>query len=269
MGNAQGSRGDQKRDGGLNHMEFFDCNCAYGVPMKPPLAPALTPAEVLAEMDFVGIQRALVRNFAISEETPEVGNPLTTQDAAQSDRLLPAWGILPPQTGELGSVPEFLTALEQAGVRALWAFPSGHRYLLNRTTFGELFDAMVAQGLPLFLPRAETSGGLDAYAVADSILRDFPKLHLIIVAQGPWGEDRLFRPLMEAYPNFGVDTSRYELDGGIAEVCRKYGPHRLYFGTNFPHTPMGGAMLTLLHAKISDEDREWVAGGNLKRVLGL
>lgn len=249
-------------------MQFFDCNCAYGVPMQPPLKPALVPGDVLAEMDFCGIQRALVRNLAVSEETPEVGNLLTSQDVAGIERLTPAWGILPPQTGELGTVAEFLAAAEKAGVRALWAFPSGHRYLLNRTTFGGLFEEMVTRGMPLFLPRGEGSGGLDAYATADSVLRDFPKLHLIITTQGPWGEDRLFRPLMEAYPNFGVDTSRYELDGGIAGICNKYGPHRLYFGTNFPHTPMGGSMLTLLHAKISDEDREWIAGGNLRRVLG-
>jgi predicted TIM-barrel fold metal-dependent hydrolase len=250
-------------------MEFFDCNCACGVPMKPPLASALTTAEVLTEMDFCGVQNALIRDFAVSEETPEVGNLLTSQAAAGYDRLTPAWGILPPQTEELGTVSEFITAMNQAGVRALWAFPSGHRYLLNRTTFGGLFEEMVSRGLPLFMPRQETSGGLDAYATADAVLRDFPKLHFIITAHGSWGEDRLFRPLMEAYPNFGVDTSRYELDGGIAEICQKYGPHRLYYGSNFPHTPMGGPMLTLLHAKISDEDRAWVAGGNLRRVLGL
>lgn len=248
-------------------MEFFDCNCAFGVPMSPPLAPAPTVGEVLSEMDFCGVQRALVRDFAISEESPEVGNPLTCAAVAGQPRLTPAWGILPPQTGELGSVPEFLQAMERAGVRALWAFPSGHRYLLSRTTFGELFDHLEARGLPLFLPRQEGSGGLDCYATAEALLRDFPRLHLIIAGQGPWGEDRLFRPLMAAYPNFGVDTSRYELDGGIAEVCRLYGPHRLYFGTNFPHTPMGGAMLTLLHAQISDEDRQWIAGGNLRRLL--
>lgn len=248
-------------------MQFCDCNCAYGVAMKPALEPALTPADILAEMDLCGISQALVRNLAISEQTPEVGNLLTTRDLTGQDRLLPAWGILPPQTGELGAVDEFVDRMAQAGVRALWAFPSDHRYLLNATTFGALFDRLVADEIPLFVPRQQTSGGVDCYANADAILREFPGLHLIITNQGPWGEDRLFRPLMERYPNFGVDTSRYELDGGIAEVVKKYGPHRLYFGTNFPVTPMGGPMLTLLHADISDEEREWVAGGNLRRLL--
>jgi predicted TIM-barrel fold metal-dependent hydrolase len=248
-------------------MEFFDCNCWYGVPMKPPVAPALTPADILPELDRVGIQRALVRNCAVFEESPEVGNPLTCEGTAGSDRLVPAWAILPPQTGELGDVPTFLAAMRAAGVRALWAYPSSHRYLLNTTTFGGLFEELQDRGAPLFLPRHQGSGGLDCYATADAVLQDFPGLHLTIVGHGSWGEDRYFRPLMERFPNFAVDTSRYELDGGIAGICGKYGPHRLLFGTAFPDTPMGAAYLTLLHAEISDEDRAWVAGGNLRRLL--
>lgn len=248
-------------------MEFFDCNCWYGIPMSPPLDPAPTPAEVLAEMDRVGIQRALVRNCAVFEESPEVGNPLTLQAREASDRLVPAWAILPPQTGELGDVPSFLAAMKAAGVAALWAYPNAHRYLLNTTTFGGLFEELQDRGLPLFLPREEGSGGLMCYATADEVLRDFPRLTLVVAGHGSWGEDRYFRPLMERFPNFAVDTSCYELDGGIAEICHKYGPHRLLFGTAFPIMRMGGAYLSLLHAEISDEDRAWVAGGNLRRML--
>lgn len=248
-------------------MEFFDCNCWYGIPLQPPLKQARTTAEVLAEMDRVGIHKALVRNCAVFEETPEVGNPLTVDQTLDSERLVPSWGILPPQTGELGDVPTFLANMKAAGVAALWAHPSGHRYLLNTTTMGGLCEELQDRGIVLFLPRSETSGGLDAYATADFLLQDFPRLRLCIVGHGSWGEDRYFRPLMECFPNFMVDTSRYELDGGIAEVCAKYGPHRLLFGTAFPGTPMGAAYLTLLHADISDDDRALIAGGNLRRLL--
>ena len=72
---------------------------------------------------------------------------------------------------------------------------------------------------------------------------------------------------MERYDNFAVDTSRYELDGGIESIVETYGPERLLFGTQFPETPPGAALLTLLHADISDEDRALIAGGNLARML--
>lgn len=249
-------------------MEFFDCNCWYGMVEKPPLAPATRPEQVLEAMDRVGIARALVRHAAVSAETPEVGNRLTVEGCAVSGRLVPSWGILPPQTRELGEVADFLEAMRLADVRALWAFPAVHRYHLNTTTMGALLDEMEAREIPLFLHRrTSVGGGDDVYRIADEVLADFPALHLVIVGHGSWGEDRYFRPLMERYDNFAVDTSRYELDGGIESICDVYGPERLLFGSQFPETPPGGPLLTLLHADISDEDRALIAGGNLARML--
>lgn len=248
-------------------MEFFDCNCWYGVPKSPPTAPAESVDVLLQEMVRAGIARALVRNAAIFEQSPVVGNPKTVADCAEHDKLEPAWGILPPHTRELGDVDDLLAAMRRDGVRALWAYPDKHRYLLSATTMGGLLEEMVARGIPLFLRRNEMSGKLETYELAERLLLEFPRLKLIIVAHGSWGEDRLFRPLMERFPHFAVDTSRYELDGGIEEICDIYGPGRLLFGTNFPEAPMGGAMLTLLQANISDEDRALIAGGNLRNIL--
>jgi len=217
-------------------------------------------------MERAGIHRALVRNAALWERSPEVANPLVTEDCAGDDRLLPSWAILPPQTGELGTVAEFVDAMREARVRALWAYPEKHRYVLNATTMGELFEEMSDRWIPLFIERREVAGS-GLYALVDSVLQDFPELHLCVVGHGSWGEDRYFRPLMDAYPNFCVDTSRYELDGGIEDICRTFGHERLLFGTNFPKAPMGGPMLTLMHADISDTDRELIAGGNLRRIL--
>jgi predicted TIM-barrel fold metal-dependent hydrolase len=247
-------------------MEVWDCNCWYGVPKSPPLAPAETIDVLDAEMDRAGVSGGLVRNAALWEQSPEVGNALVAEDCAGSERLLPVWAILPPHTRELGGVEAFLEAMREAGVRALWAYPEKHRYVLNTTTFGALFDEIADRRIPLFINRQEVPGS-GLYALADRVLSDFPELRLCVVAHGSWGEDRYFRPLMERYPNFMVGTSRYELDGGIAAICRTYGPDRLLFGTNFPETPMGGPLLTLLHADIADADRELIAGGNLRRIL--
>ncbi|MFW5868407.1 MAG: amidohydrolase family protein [Armatimonadota bacterium] len=247
-------------------MELWDCNCWYGVPKSPPLAPAETVDVLLEEIARAGVHRALVRNAALWEESPQVGNALVSEECAGEERLLASWAILPPQTGEAGTVDEFVAAMHEADVRALWAYPEKHRYVLNATTMGGLFEEMTDRAIPLFIERSEVGGGA-LYALVDSVLRDFPALHLCVVGHGSWGEDRYFRPLMERYPNFMVDTSRYELDGGIEEICRGYGPERLLFGTKFPETPMGGPILTLLHADISDEDRTLIAGGNLRRIL--
>jgi len=248
-------------------MTLFDCNAAYGIFSVPPTRRADTPDDLLQEMASCGISAALVRHAAQIDESPQVGNRVLCEQIRCHDDLAPSWAILPPDTGELGDVAHFLADMRVEGVRALWAYPSKHRYLLNATTFGDLFDELVARRIPLMLPRQEQSGGHDAWQVADELLSEFPDMRLAVVGHGPWGDDRYFRPMLRRYRHFYVDTSRYELDGGIAQVCQLYGPERLLFGTAFPHTGMGGAMLTLLQCDMPDGHKRLVAGENLKRLL--
>ncbi len=102
--------------------------------------------------------------------------------------------------------------------------------------------------------------------LVEYVLHEFPMLTLIITEHDL--EDRCFRPLLEKYEHLYIDISRYELDGGIADLCCKYGPHRLLFGTGFPKNYIGGSVLTLLHADITEEAKRAIAGDNLRRLLG-
>jgi hypothetical protein len=145
------------------------------------------------------------------------------------------------------------------GVKALRAYPEEDRYLLNAVTFGALFEELVARRIPLFLgPQWQT--------VSD-VLRDFPQLTLIVVDHGSWGDDRFFRPLIEQYPRLHLDTGNYQLERGLAEFVRTYGPDRLLYGSGAPNIQMGAALLTLAQADISDAAKSAIAAGNLRRLL--
>jgi len=248
-------------------MEFFDCNATYGIFSVPPNERADTVDDLIKEMEWCDIHSALVRHAAMIDESPEVGNPLLIEQISQHKNLEPSWAILPPQTGELGTIDQFISSMAENRVKTLWAFPSKHRFLLNGTTFGVLFEEMIKQNIPLFLERSESSGGLEGWGLIENILGDFPALTLIAVGHGCWGEDRYFRPMIEKYENMYIDTSRYELDGGIASFCNKYGPNRMIFGTHFPYTSMGGSTMTLIHADIPHDTKVAIAGGNLRRIL--
>jgi len=99
------------------------------------------------------------------------------------------------------------------------------------------------------------------------LLADFPNLVCVVLNHGCWGEDRLFRPLLERYPHVYVDTAHYLLDGGIEGLVESYGPGRLLFGSGFPDCYFGGMMLALKHAEISDAAKSAIACGNLERIL--
>ncbi|MEW6356334.1 MAG: amidohydrolase family protein [Planctomycetota bacterium] len=249
-------------------MKFFDCCASFGVYQKPPLRRADTAEDLLREMDYCGIAEALVCHAAIEDDCPTVGNPLICKEIEKHPRLHGTWAILPPQTGELGSPEEFLAAMKEHNIKALWTFPDKHRYIITASIFGDLFDLLTERNVPLFMTVAANSGGISGWMLADHILRDFPKLTLVMTKHGSWGHDRYFRGLIETYENFHIDTSRYELDGGISDFVKKYGSDRILYGSNYPFTNMGGPTLTLAHADIPDADKEAIAGGNLRRLLG-
>lgn len=244
-------------------MRFFDCNVFIGLPTVPPLRPVATAAELLTHLDRAGIEKALVWHIAQHDVAAQTGNELLTQAIAGQSRLLGCWTVLPNQAQELPAPAELFRRMRGARVVALRLFPNSHRFLANAVSMGQLFGAMVARRVPLFLSMRRGMEWRDVYA----LLAEFPDLVCVICDHGCWGQDRLFRPLLERYPNVHVDTSQYLLDGGIESLVADYGAGRLLLGSGFPESYLGGMMLALRHARISEEARAAIAAGNLERIL--
>ena len=219
-------------------------------------------------MDWVGVERAMVYHALMRDQSPVVGNAALAQEIAGRERLIGTWAILPPQTQELPAGDAFFAAMRSQGIGALWACPRLHRYRLTRSTFGDFLDAVSERRIPLLL-RREVGGDEpgDSYALIEALYGDYPDLTVVLVGNGSWGEDRLFRPLLEAYPRFYLELSRYELDCGLRELVRCYGAQRFLFGSGYPETAMGGAFMLVRCAELDWEDRRAVAGGNLQRLL--
>jgi predicted TIM-barrel fold metal-dependent hydrolase len=244
-------------------LRFFDCHASFGLPTQAEWNVCLTAAELLALMDRHGIERALVRHAALDTESPPLGGALALEACSGTPRLEAALPLSTPQTGEFPLAHELAAWLRERGARALWARPEQHRYRLDTLTFGETFEVMAEERIPL-LYQVNGLGDWDKIA---EILREFPDLTLLAIGHGCWGDDRLFRPLMDRYPRLHLDMSRYELDQGIARFVDRYGPRRLLFGTSAPRWNMGGPVAALMRAPITEDARAAIAGENLERLL--
>ncbi len=248
-------------------MEFFDCNASFGSPMVRPVRFAETAEELLQEMDYYGISKALVHHARQRDDSPVVGNEMLLEEIGDYDRLHGTFAILPLQTGELGTLEEIIEKMRTKNIRVFWAFPAEHRYLMARTSLAPLYDLMVDRNIPLFININESCGGISGWYLIESIMSEVPDLTLVVAEHGSWGHDRYFRPLIEKYENLYLGISRYELDGGIEGFCSKYGAERLLFGTGYPKWNPGGPILTLAQADITAKEREMIASENLERIL--
>jgi len=244
-------------------VRFFDCNAFFGLPMIRPLAPVPTADLLIEEMDRAGVEQALVWHIAQHDASPQVGNALLTDAIRDRPRLTGCWTILPNQAREFPPLPLFFRQMREARVRALRVFPGSHRYLANAVSMGAWLEALVARRIPLLLSLRRGVAWRDVYA----LLAEFPDLVCLICDHGCWGEDRMFRPLLERYPHVYVDTAQYLLDGGLESLVADYGARRLLYGSGFPESYLGGMMMALKHARLPDEAKVAIAGGNLARIL--
>ena len=241
-------------------MKFFDCNCSFGANPIPAFRYARSAQDLVQEMDFCGIDRALVYHANMRFGDPIAYNRKLVEEIKDIPRLSPTWAILPSQTGEALQVDDLLKHMSASGVKALRAFPQEHRYRLDARTFGDLLEALAQRRIPLFVKQN--------LLLLGDLLADSPDLIVVAVNQGPHSFERYLRPLMEAYPNLHIDTSYYIIAGAMEEFCSRYGPDRLLFGTAFPDNCSGGALLQLLHADIDEPSKRAIAGENLERLLG-
>lgn len=242
-------------------LRLFDAYAMVGAPIQPPPAIARTPEDLLATMDRCGVDEALVRSDDLDLTSPLVANTDIAAFCAASDRLHPVWTVLPPQTGEMDPNTLF-EDMAKAGVKALFAWPEGNLYPLDGMTLGPILEQMIARNVPLLVHRGKTG-----WPAITALLQEFPKLTLLYVGGGTWGHDRFSRPLVERFENFYIDTSGYELDGGIKQWVHKYGPERIVFASGYHHRAMGGPALQLRGLDIDDEAKELIAHGNLERLL--
>jgi hypothetical protein len=245
-------------------MKFYDCNAYLGRPARRGVFPPIVTAEdFLNEMDFCGVDRALVWHIAQFDASPQAGNALIADAIRNYPRLSGCWSILPNQAREYPPFENFLENMLQSRISALRVFPLDHHFLLNKISMGSWLDLMVKHRVPLFL---SVSRGAN-WDILYHILSEFPDLVCVVCDHGCWGEDRRFRPLIEHYPHVYVDTANYLLDGGIEAFVSDYGPERLLYGSGFPETHFGGMMMAIKHARISEAAKTAIAGKNLEGIL--
>lgn len=256
-------------------MKWIDCSACIGLdsinrviinhenyPVYEKVRQASNAEELLKEMDFCGIDEAFVYHQGMIETDPAYGNQLILQETAKAGgRLHPTWTILPPITEEQYLPENLIPKMQENGIKALRAYPEKNRFFLDRVTMGELLDVLEEKRIPLFLSPQ------DGWKSIFDVLKEFPKLTVILTNYGLWGSDRFFFPLIRAYQNVYIDTSDYQVVNGINAFYQKFGDERLVFGSNFPMDYFGGPITALLASDLPQESVEKIASGNINRIM--
>jgi predicted TIM-barrel fold metal-dependent hydrolase len=241
-------------------LDFFDCNAQVGRFGSPEEEHFFEPEELVERLEPMGIRRALVFHALAKELHPAEGNPALTE-AVRELPLTACWVAMPHHTGEVPPPAEFVDQMQAAGARAVRLFPAFHNYSLSDWCAGEMLDVFEARRVPVFIEIGQTN-----YEQIAAALSSHPKLRLTVM-QTSYRCDRFVYPLMERFEHLAVETSSYLVTGGIEAMCKRFGASRLIFGTGSPYLEPGAPVASITFARISDSDKQAIAGGNLERLL--
>jgi len=243
-------------------LRFFDCNARIGRCSTPRPEWFLDASGLLAEMDRAGIERTLVHHAWSVEWDPREGNAALLREIGAEDRLYPCFAGLPPATQELPPPREFARQVRDLH-GAVRFFPVQHNYALSEASVGHLLDALSFERVPVLIDIGQTN-----WRDVGEVLAHHPALNLVVL-NAYYRMDRHLYPLWERFGNLCLDCGSYGVHQGIEAVCARFGAERLLFGTDLPVHEVGGPMALVTYAPISDDEKQRIAGGNLRRMLGV
>ena len=241
---------------------YLDCNMRLGRSGVVRPEHILDAPGLVAEMDYAGIAAALVYHAWSQEWDAPSGNRKLLAEIADQPRLLPCFVALPHATDELGDPEDFAAEVSQRH-GAVRLYPKLHQYCLGDWCMGRTLHALADAGVPVLMEMAQFEWDELAH-----LLRAYPRLN-VVVLQTSYRVNRYLFPLFEEFDSLHLETCTYQIMRGIEAVTRKYGPHRLVFGTGLPLTDAGGPIAQIVYAELPEETKALIAGGNLARLLGL
>lgn len=246
---------------------FFDSNCVIG---KRSIrrsgyhneAEFYSVDDLLSEMDYAGIDSALVYHSLAREYDPMTGNMMLMDEIKAYKRLHPCWVVMPSGTGEIPEPTELINDMISQNVRAVRIFPSDHLFSLSDWCSGNLMRELEKHEIVVIV-EIDQIGWEGLYSLASH----FPRLP-IIIANLNYRINRYLYPILDKCRNVYVEISGYQIHRGLEAICAKFGADRLIFGTRMPYFAPGPALTMVNYLLINETEKEMIAGRNLAQLIG-
>lgn len=252
----------------------IDCDAFIGraAGSGPAGGRSFSPVELISEMDRVGVTSAVVYHAVAREHAPAAGNDLLLSEVRDHPRLIPAFILLPPHTGEQPPLDEVMARMREHGVRMARMFPAsdlaGHRFAVREWCIGTVLTALESARIPLMLDFSLFRRGEPPWDDIYEVCRFHPDLP-VILADVQGRNNRTLYPLLDQFPNLYLCSSGLNVHSGLEDVCAKFGSERILLGSAAPVRSMGAAKFHVDRADLDEKQRARLLGGNAARVLGL
>jgi hypothetical protein len=221
----------------------------------------LTPEQIIHQLQYAGVDEALVVHSFSKEYDPLVGNEKISDICAQHPNLHACYAVLPHYTGEMPTGGGLLKYLQNGNAQAVRMYPLDHGYVFGETWCGALFSTFEEAGIPVFVDFEQTN-----WTEIDAVLQLHKRLRLVVV-RPTYRINRWIFPLLEKHQTLRFEISFYDAHFGIETITERFGSERMLFGTAFPEYDPGAMISLVQYSKISELDKEKIGSRNLESIL--
>jgi len=245
---------------------LFDCCAAYGgTPRKMsyPRTPLVSMENLLSAMKRLKINKALVRSAPLASGCDIVErNRRLLAECGKTNRFVPCPILIPATAGDLPAEEDQLDEFIGKGARAVWIRPATDRYILSEVVTARMFQALIQRRMPAFCFMENVP-----LTDIDMLLCRHAGLRIIIAGVG-YGQIRVIKPMLQAYPGLYLGLGGTSMDHNfLSLMIAARLTKQILFGTGFPESePMMG-ITQLMYADISDADKCAIGAENLERLL--
>jgi len=232
----------------------------------------------IAIMDGGGVHQAVVivghaypRPDGLAD-TRRINDGIAAYRDAAPDRFPVAVGVVEPLYREVGyaELERCATQLRLGGISFHARFQG---ISMDNPWVRNYVGRMGELGLVPFL-HALTEASDEALWKTATVARAFPDLPMLVLdAFSTFEGTKEVSHVAELCPNLLFDTSLAYNADFIEMFARRFGAHRVVFGTDLYSPPVGRRishiLSQLLESELSDDDKAAILGGNARRLLGV
>ncbi|MEE2709348.1 MAG: amidohydrolase family protein [Gemmatimonadota bacterium] len=224
------------------------------------------PVLMLHAMDKVGIDVSCL--FAIFHPDGMTGNDLLARFIAQHPDRFVGFAYVSPTMPER-MIPELTRAIDELKFLAIKLYPPYTPWPFNQEPWHPIYEFANERGLAIIFHTDHFLNNRPRYF--EELAPQFPKVKFVAGHSGNVPEARAEAiAAAQKYPNVYLETcSTFRTPGVIEHLVEAGGADRVLFGSDIPLMDSRPQIGKIVTARISDEAKRLVLGGNASRLLGI
>jgi predicted TIM-barrel fold metal-dependent hydrolase len=214
-----------------------------------------------------GISRYVIHPVATHPTGVRHINEHTAATVA-SHAELEGFGTIHPDMEHATAELEFIRA---SGLKGLKLHPDMQLCQSDDERLFTVYEKCCEMGLPILIHCGDKTRDYSHPRHLRRALDRFPDLTVIAAHMGGWSHwDEAFEYLGPTSCYLDISSCTMFMPAEqVATYIRAFGAHRVLFGTDFPVWNPSTEVNTFLSLPLSDEEKELIASGNAKRLLGI